>query len=221
MLACCINYTASSLGLNTVNDSIWSQPESQANALKTKANQLKSEFDQANTEYHNAEQIGQHLVGNVQGRLRWLELLKAVNQCLPPIPTPTILPSRKPEGPPCRHILARDELHVTSLDCQQVDDVSTWYAGVKKWDPTAPSSDAAAGPTTPLAAPPLPAAGPNPLPAGPNPLPAGAGSAQGRADARRSRPLRPGDGRFLQRPQGAGLDRADQRLPLPQCRPRE
>ena len=84
MLACCVHYAASSLALNTVNESTWSQAESQAKALAAKAGQLKSEYDQARSEFQATDQIGQHLVGNVEGRLRWLELLKAVNGCLPP-----------------------------------------------------------------------------------------------------------------------------------------
>ena len=186
MLACCINYAASSLALNTVNESIWSQAESQAKALAAKAGQLKTEYDQANTEFHATDQIGQHLVRNVEGRLRWLELLKAVNGCLPPYANDP--PSRKtPRRPMAARISARDELHVTSLDCQQVDDVSTWYAGVKRWDPTAASSDAAAGPATPT--PPPAAPMPGVMPGKPPARRAGAHAAPwGTRASRRRRP---------------------------------
>ncbi len=98
-------------------------------------------------------------MSNVEGRLRWLELLKAVNRCLPPYVAP---PPEDPKAPIAARISARNELHVTSLDCQQMDDVSTWYAGARRWDSAAGSSDAAAGPP-----PPAPAlAPPTPPPAG-------------------------------------------------------
>ena len=171
MLACCVHYAASSLALNTVTEDAWGQAESQAKALAAKAGQLKTEYEQARGEFQATEQIGQHLVGNVEGRLRWLELLKAVNKCLPPYLPPK---AEDAKAPIAGRISARDELHVTSLDCQQVDDVSTWYAGAKRWDPSAASSDAAASPAAPAPAP----AASAPPPGGPMPgmpgMPAGA-----------------------------------------------
>ena len=65
----------------------------------------------------------------MEGRIRWLELLKAVNGCLPSDP-----PRKAGDDAPAMPIAERKELHITNLDCQQVEDVSQWYAGVKQWD---------------------------------------------------------------------------------------
>ena len=90
-------------------------------------------------------------MGNVEGRVRWLELLKAINVCLPSDQ------GRKPEDP-LPSIPEREELHVTNLECQQMEDVSQWYTHVKPWVGTAPdTTDKAAGdaaaPGTPEVAP--------------------------------------------------------------------
>ena len=44
-------------------------------------------------------------------------------------------PATIPAEPPPKEIQDRSELHITNLECQQVDDVAKWYAGVKKWKP--------------------------------------------------------------------------------------
>ena len=98
MLGCGINYAASSLGLGTVDESTWSQPESQANALQdARPANSRASSTRPSPSTDDVEQIGQHLVGNVEGRLRWLELLKAVNKALPPYPDANDPP--KPEDP--------------------------------------------------------------------------------------------------------------------------
>ncbi len=147
MLACTISYAAYSLALNTVNAETWKSATSQAQRLSATSSQLKSDYDQAKTDFQGTDQIGQHLVRNVEGRVRWLELLRAINQCLPSEPAPK--GDEKPIPIP-----QRNELHVTNLDSQYLDDVSTWYAEAKKWEPTATNEKAPA------------AAAPNASPAG-------------------------------------------------------
>ena len=61
-------------------------------------------------------------MGNVEGRIRWLELLKAINACLPTGEDPKPARTAKKRWP--TQISRRKELHVTNIDCQQVDDES-------------------------------------------------------------------------------------------------
>ena len=110
----------------------------------------------------------------MEGRIRWLELLKAVNACLPSDPP------RKPDEAAAVPIAERKELHVTNLDCQQVDDVSQWYAGVKQWDtPVTDAGGRAAGdcPSPPRRQPRPAAQGVVPTPRRPAPAPAAAPAA--------------------------------------------
>ncbi len=150
LLGTTISYAAYSLALNTVDLAVWKQPELQASQLTTDAGDLKSKADQAIDAYKATDQIGQHLVGNVEGRVRWLELIKAINQSLP-----QNAPA-KPEDPSLSladRISNREQLHVTNVDCQRVDDVSQWYAKVKRWEPEGSDSAAAAGNSPPAGQP--------------------------------------------------------------------
>jgi len=82
---------------------------------------------------------GQHLVGNVDNRVLWLELLRAISECLPR-PDP---PEKRPKDSD-----NWKELHIQSLECQKVEDLATWYQGVKDKPPlnkNAPAADPSAG----------------------------------------------------------------------------
>lgn len=141
MLGCSISYAAYSLAMGTVDTSTWQTAESTATQLVKRASNFKSQTDQAVTDFQGTDKIGQNLVGNVEGRIRWLELLKAVNSCLPADPSKKSEDAdeenEKSSVPLADRISQKKELHVTSLECQQIDDVSTWYAAVKQLDNTA------------------------------------------------------------------------------------
>jgi type IV pilus assembly protein PilM len=69
--------------------------------------------------------IGQNLQSNVDGRLLWLELLKAVDTAMPKDTRPATERKETAED-----VTARKEIHVQSMDCEYLDDVGTWFAGI-------------------------------------------------------------------------------------------
>jgi type IV pilus assembly protein PilM len=138
MLGCTVSYAAYSMALSGVVGDDWSTAQSQAKQFKTKADGLKSEKDRALGDFKKTDDTGRELVGNVEGRLRWLELLKAINACLPTGEDPK--PANVKDSPADK-IARRKELHVTNVDCQQVDDEQQWYQTVTKREES--SKDAA------------------------------------------------------------------------------
>lgn len=140
LLAFFVHYTFHSLAVATVAANTWKDSHSQASRLVDQANRLKTEDTQVRGEFQSIDQIGQHLVGNAGGRTRWMELLKTINECLPT--------RQKADDSDIADLVARiskrTELHVTNIDCQQVEDVAPWYATVKRFEDTA--SDAAGTP---------------------------------------------------------------------------
>jgi type IV pilus assembly protein PilM len=163
LLGVSIHYAASSLAFGTVdpNRADWKQAHQEAASVIKEAGDFKRDSDTAVTEFNTTNETGKHLVGNVEGRILWLELLRAINACLPSDPPPK--PDEKPKP-----ISDRNELHITNIDCQPMEDVSSWWAGVKPKeggaaegaaasDPAAgdalgtgaPAGDAAGGPSGP------------------------------------------------------------------------
>jgi type IV pilus assembly protein PilM len=147
MLGCSISYAAYSIQLSTVNEDMWKKAEGEAKAVKSRSDNLNSQAKSAIDKFHDTENIGRHLASNVNGRSRWLNLLKAINVCLP-VDQPEMGPNGKPK---VKDLGDRDEVQVTNIDCQQVDDLAKWFAVVKPWY-QAPQ-EAAAAPGAPAATP--------------------------------------------------------------------
>jgi type IV pilus assembly protein PilM len=70
---------------------------------------------------------GNSLQANVDGRLLWLEVLKAIDAALPKDPRP--IDERKETA---EDVSQRPELHITSMECEHFSDVSQWYNGVER-----------------------------------------------------------------------------------------
>jgi type IV pilus assembly protein PilM len=129
--------------LRDVNQENWEQAERKATATSGEAKRVKGEADSVLSEFNNIDEIGKHLTINADGRFRWLELLKAISTCLPTGEDPP------PKGPPkdnegketklsaaeqsAQRISLRRDLHITSLECEQSDDVQHWFHTIKKY----------------------------------------------------------------------------------------
>jgi hypothetical protein len=180
LLGLTISYTAYALALATVSktagDGAWEKVEGSRDTVAKQSQLLQKNAAEAKTAFDATKQIGEHLVSNVEGRDRWLELMQAINQSLPqyrtpPEKSPPLLPDRIP-------------IVITSIECQPVEDVGKWWAWVtsqRSWYEPPPTADTSA--VGGVATPPVPAA--TPEPAVPVPAKPGAGPAV---------PLTPGPG---------------------------
>jgi type IV pilus assembly protein PilM len=144
LLGCTISYASFSRAMGTMAESVYGAAEQEAEAAAGESSSLKSEASGFEDEFWGTDDIGKHLVENIEGRLRWLELLKGVNSCLP----------RDPEGRRPKEIALRNELHITSLQCYRLERLEDWFATRQKWynateEQTAASSDPAAAAASP------------------------------------------------------------------------
>lgn len=110
--------------------SAWSETDNQAmtsaqqdaTTAKSTSDVLQEKNTQIKSSFENISQIGANLVSNVEGRLRWLELTKAVNAALPR--DTRGLEDRKESR---EDISARQELHFVSMDTKEYEDLSVGY----------------------------------------------------------------------------------------------
>jgi type IV pilus assembly protein PilM len=100
----------------------------ESSAQATAVNSLTSEHSTLTTEFDTAVETAQNLVSNVEGRLLWLELLKAVDTALPKDTRPADQRKETAED-----VTSRPELHITSLECEYLPDVSIWYQGIQRF----------------------------------------------------------------------------------------
>ena len=93
--------------------------------------ELIADEEAALKKFKETKEHGDHLVNNLEGRKRWLEFLSAIDECLPKDDKP--MPSTTDPAELKTAIMHRNQLLVTNLDSQQVDDVGNWFAAVKPW----------------------------------------------------------------------------------------
>jgi type IV pilus assembly protein PilM len=94
----------------------WSQ---QASSMASENSNLKSKFEEI-------VQIGQNLQSNVEGRLLWLELLKAIDAALPMDDRP-----EEEQEQTAEDVTSRTEIHIEHMECEYFEDLSQWFAGVQ------------------------------------------------------------------------------------------
>jgi type IV pilus assembly protein PilM len=170
-----LSYASYAMALKTVSEERFQAAEQQAASINSKSGEFKRQIEEAKSNFAAIDKIGQHLVGNIEGRLLWMELLKAINECLPA--DPKLKDAKLPE------VERRNELHLTHLDAEWVPDLSQWFAQVGRWYQPGPGEKplpvAAAAPGDPGAAPGDPGAAPPDPGAEPPPDGAGAPPADG------------------------------------------
>ncbi len=99
---------------------------SAANTLTQDASTMDTNYTTLTSQFDTIVETGKNLVSNVEGRLLWLEMLKALDSALPKDTRPA--DERKETA---EDVTTRNELHITSMDCEFIPDASVWYAGVQ------------------------------------------------------------------------------------------
>ena len=139
------------------------ETDSRGAGFVTRQNEKKEEFKKI-------EALGNDILVPSRNRELWIELTKAINQCLPQA---NVKPDAKVVELP--DLTLREVIYIDSLDCERVDKLEDWFATVKGgWDKqqqvmglksSAPAPAAPAADGTP--APPATGAPPTDAPAGP------------------------------------------------------
>ncbi len=98
----------------------WEPAAAEADRVVAKANGYKTEYEQAREAYKKVDTAGLYLIQNLEGRELWIELLKALNECLPRSPAGENLPFER-----------RREIKITRIECQRLTNLNEWWNTVK------------------------------------------------------------------------------------------
>lgn len=96
-------------------------------SVKSKADGFEAEQTALTTNFDNLLKVASNLQSNIDGRLLWLELLKAVGTALPKDERPA--EQRKEEA---ADIANRPELHIERMDCEYYADLTPWHASIQR-----------------------------------------------------------------------------------------
>jgi type IV pilus assembly protein PilM len=180
MVGLTINYFGhyASLLSADVSDPQMDQALKSATTTAKEATDLAAVHADLKTKFDSITAIGQNLQSNVDGRLLWLEVLKAVDAALPKDTRP---PEQRQETE--EDIAKRPELHIQSMDCEYFADLTPWHTSISSRlaappaaaapaDGTAAPADGTSPPADGTAAEPPPAETPPVDPAAATPPPA-------------------------------------------------
>lgn len=132
LLALAVSYASFARGLTSVDAKLFANAERKAGAVSQNSSEIKGKVDAERSRFSEITRRGQALVGNIEGRFLWVEMLKAINECLP-VDKVAAVPQVTASGEPVyRPIEDRDELHMSSLECVWVDNVRNWFTNVYK-----------------------------------------------------------------------------------------
>ena len=179
LLACTFHFFFSWNAWRAVHDDLsvggttWQDVKQGATSLETLSNQYTSEDEKQVAELTRLNQLGEEAVATSDGRLLWLELIKAINAALPRDPDvdPGALATPKLEQRP---LSTRREVYIQHIESEYKEDLEVWFdedvqnryketllakqrvnAGIAPVDasaPATPPSDPSDAPTDPAGA---------------------------------------------------------------------
>ena len=130
LLGITIQFAGVSSARNSVFNEGYERAANRASSVQSNAANLKSQTSSAVTAFRNVDELGKSLTSNVEGRVVWLELLRAINAALPqsqPGAEATIV---KPTT--SANFTQRDQVFITSIEAITVDSLAEWFAPLKE-----------------------------------------------------------------------------------------
>jgi len=124
-----INYASqySAWASADVEDPLMKPALDAAEKWRNDASALVNAHQDLTTSFDSVTQIAYNLQSNVDGRLLWLEVLKAIDAALPMDERPAEERKETRED-----VAMRPELHIERMDCEYVADLAAWFNSVKK-----------------------------------------------------------------------------------------
>lgn len=109
----------------SVSEEKWGDAEQAVGGLKSELQTLKNNYEASVSENARIEENGDRLMGNLETREYWLELYKAVNECLP---------RDTANGVDNPDITLRNRVKIKSIVAKKMPDVGAWFSKLDESD---------------------------------------------------------------------------------------
>ena len=130
LLGITIQFAGVTSAYNSVVNDAYERASSRAQSVQSTASKLKSDTSSAVSAFNNVDTIGKSLTSNVEGRITWLELLRALNATLPQAQpgadTTVVRPATS------ANFTRRQQVFITSVEAIAVDSLTEWFAPLKE-----------------------------------------------------------------------------------------
>lgn len=107
----------------TTHDDLWSKPQAEVTRTKQYSDELLGTDADLDSKLTYLNEMGKEVSGNSESRLKWLEILKVVNQTIPRVD----FPDGKVLGPKELPYLDRKDIHVTQMETKYYPELLDWY----------------------------------------------------------------------------------------------
>jgi len=116
MLGMTVNFGAQMAVQDTVAEKNWKTYESQAETLTNEAKSYVDAVAAEEQKFQTLDAMGNSFLQKFGSRTNWIELLYGINACLPTAPKPDA------DLLTVEEVMAREELHIVSIDAQPLND---------------------------------------------------------------------------------------------------
>jgi len=130
LLGITVQFAGVTSAYNSVVTDAYKRADDRAKSVQSAASNLKSQTSQAVSAFRSVDEIGKSLTSNVEGRITWLEMLRALNAALPqsqPGANATIV---RPAT--SANFARRQQVFITSVEAISADSLSEWFEPLKE-----------------------------------------------------------------------------------------
>ncbi|MDR2641369.1 MAG: pilus assembly protein PilM [Planctomycetaceae bacterium] len=124
LLGLTVQFASASRALETLSSDLYTKSEKTAKDVIAYSSDLESKLTKAKADFNAIDIRGKNLTSNVEGRITWLELLRAINQLLP-------VDKDDIAGKKADEVAQQNRIFISSIDAFPVADISAWFASVK------------------------------------------------------------------------------------------
>ncbi|MDR1483894.1 MAG: type IV pilus assembly protein PilM [Planctomycetaceae bacterium] len=124
LLGLTVQFASASRALENLSSDLYTKSEKTAKDVIAYSSDLKSKLTKAKSDFNTIDARGKNLTSNVEGRITWLELLRAINLLLP-------VDKEELSGKKADEVAQQNRIFISSIDAYSVDDISAWFATVK------------------------------------------------------------------------------------------
>ena len=117
------HYTMTQRSWSTSHQSVWKSADTAVSNMSSYAQGHRDTDSDLNTKLVYLNSIGEEVSGNVETRLTWLELYKAINQLIPR----TVYPDGKIPNPKDKPLEDRIDFHITQVETKKYDELADWW----------------------------------------------------------------------------------------------
>lgn len=127
MLGLVIQFAGASRALETISTGDYERSENQAKTVSAYSAKMKSDTSTVVSTFQEIDNIGKNLTSNVEGRITWLELLRALNAALP-------VETEKLDGKAADAVAQQNRVFISNVEAVTVDDLAAWFEPLKEFE---------------------------------------------------------------------------------------